>query len=279
MGRAEPAVPAERRRARGLSRGGVPVPARRGARARSRLAVRRRHAQAAGRSTTSCTTSSTPTTRQRAAHLPRSLSRRAARQRRQAALPAHRHDELRRRPRERVPSRGRGLRSRLLHRRRRAPREVPAHLSGGDLTADRAAERVPPAVAGTAHGDPQDPRRDQPRRRRRGQLRHHRGRLHRLPHPHRRLRAAAGDAAGEDGPEQLPVPRLRHARLEPARDPPPDLGRAQAPQRVVGGPGRAGGDRDAVLEGPRRRHPRHPARALHRRAADAARARFGALAA
>ena len=53
----------------------------------------------------------------------------------------------------------------------------------------RKAERVPAARPGGPHGDPEDPRRRRPGSdSRRRQLRDHRGRLHRLPHAHRRRR-------------------------------------------------------------------------------------------
>src|SRR5213075_3362643 len=39
--------------------------------------------------------------------------------------------------------------------------------------------------------------------------------------------------------QPLPVPGLQHARLEPARDPEPDLGCGGARSQVVGGPARA----------------------------------------
>ena len=56
----------------------------------------------------------------------------------------------------------------------------------------------------------------------------------------RRRRADPVLAARANGGEPLPLPRLLDARLEPAGDPEPDLGRAAARPEVVGGPARAG---------------------------------------
>ena len=70
--------------------------------------------------------------------------------------------------------------------------------------------------------------------------------------------------------QPLPLPRLLDARLEPARDPEPDLGRAAARSQVVGGAAGAGRCRDArgrgsALAGPRRRRAAlRPARRIRR---------------
>jgi hypothetical protein len=71
------------------------------------------------------------------------------------------------------------------------------------------------------------------------QLRRHREQLHRLPLGPRRRRADPVRAARADGRQPLPLPRLLDARLEPARDPEPDLGRAAARPQVVDRPARA----------------------------------------
>ena len=61
------------------------------------------------------------------------------------------------------------------------------------------------------------------------QLRDHRGQLHRLPHARRTSRARSRSrCAAKLRAQPLPLPRLQPARLEPARDPPPALGRAGA---------------------------------------------------
>src|SRR5207244_4515369 len=75
-----------------------------------------------------------------------------------------------------------------------------------------------------------------------------------------------------DGRQPLPLPRLLDARLEPARDPEPDLGRPAARPEVVGRAARAGfprgtGDRGGALARPRRRRPAlRPAQGVRRRA-------------
>ena len=144
----------------------------------------------------------------------------------------------------------------LARRRGRSPIERPNEYTGVGL------ERAP--------GRPQAPRRDRPRRRQARQLRHHRGQLHRLPRRRRRRRADPVRAARADGRQPLPVPRLLDARLEPARDPEPDLGRPAARPEVVGGParpGRPGGARGrarALARPRRRRPPLHPAEGLRR---------------
>ena len=85
----------------------------------------------------------------------------------------------------------------------------------------------------------------------RRQLRDHRGPLHRLRRADERLQADPSRTDGEDEHEPLPLPRLRDARLEPARDPAPHLVAADAHVQVVGDPEGAGPDRREVL-GPAR---------------------------
>ena len=53
------------------------------------------------------------------------------------------------------------------------------------------------------------------------------------------LQAHPGPPHGQDADEPLPLPRLRDARLEPSRHPPPHLVGADAALRLVGGPARA----------------------------------------
>lgn len=61
---------------------------------------------------------------------------------------------------------------------------------------------------------------------------------YRVPRAEGRLQPPAGDAHGGDEREPLPLPRLQPQRLEPARDPATDLGRAavRGPVHVVGDP-------------------------------------------
>ena len=110
--------------------------------------------------------------------------------------------------------------------------------AGRDDAHHRHSESVRRPVARAADDHPEDPRRGESRgRRRRGrQLRHHRGSLHRLPDAHRPGESHPGDAHGEAAEEPLPVPRLRPARLESARDPPSHRRRAAAQLQVVGDP-------------------------------------------
>ena len=60
----------------------------------------------------------------------------------------------------------------------------------------------------------------------RRQLRDHRGPLHRVPRAARDISNLVPVTLARDATEPLPLPRLQPARLEPARDPPPHLGRA-----------------------------------------------------
>ncbi len=76
----------------------------------------------------------------------------------------------------------------------------------------------------------------------------HRGPLHRLPGPHEHREADPGLADARDENEPLPLPRLRDARLEPARDPQAHLGGAAPPRNLVGGAARRRRDRREVLE-------------------------------
>ena len=79
-----------------------------------------------------------------------------------------------------------------------------------------------------------------------------------------------GEAAPGRAPRQLaraiPLPRLQHAGLEPARDPAPDLGRAAARRTSRGQSSRTpSDDRTGALARARRGRPRHSARGLCRR--------------
>ena len=190
---------------------------------------------ARGRSTEGSATSSTPTTRR-----PRfTTSWRGA-----PALRGRRHRFSSSSPRttttrsSALRRRRRAVRPRVVQGRRRRPRALRALGAGGEPERSTA----PNEYCGLAleqrtvilkiHGAVD---RD---RRRAGQLRHHRGPLHRLPRARdiSQLSRSRSRAAAQ---QQLPVPRLRPARLEPARDPPPDLGRAGARPQVVGDPARA----------------------------------------
>ncbi len=144
------------------------------------------------------------------------------------AAPAHRHDELRPRARARLRGGGRGARHRRVRRHRPASRPLLAPTARRAAAADRRPEHVRDrAHARAAHDPPEAPRRRRSAARARvGELRHHRGRLHRLPRPLGADRGRPGRARGEAAPEPLPLPRLRDGRLEPAADPQPHLGRA-----------------------------------------------------
>ena len=103
----------------------------------------------------------------------------------------------------------------FLHRRptaRSIAIERPNKYAG--LALDGAAGRFSSCTAAIDRADPK-----------RRQLRRHRGQLHRLPLRRRRRRADPDRAARADDRQPLPLPRLLDARLEPARDPQPDLGR------------------------------------------------------
>src|SRR5262249_55934636 len=104
-----------------------------------------------------------------------------------------------------------------------------------------------------------------------GQLRHHRGPLHRVPGADRPGQPRSGHACRAPPPEPLPLPRLRHARLEPPRDPAPDLGRAEAEVQVVGDTARPVRSRPRVLGARGRGRARRPAGRLRRGARRSAR--------
>ena len=72
-----------------------------------------------------------------------------------------------------------------------------------------------------------------------GELRDHRGRLHRLPRSLRRRLVGAGRAGGAPPAQPLPVRRLRDGRLEPAPRHAPRLGRPAARLPLVGARSRA----------------------------------------
>ena len=105
-----------------------------------------------------------------------------------SAAPADREHELRPRARARLRGSGRGGRHRRLRRRRDAPRPLLASPAWRGAEADRRSEHLcDRALARAAHDPAQAARRCRPAPRAgMGELRHHRGRLHRLP---RTLRA------------------------------------------------------------------------------------------
>ena len=90
--------------------------------------------------------------------------------------------------------------------------------SGRGAAADRRAEHVRDRAVARPPDDPaQAPRRRRPVPGARvGELRHHRGRLHRLPRQLRRRGRGPGRARGAAAAQPLPLPRLRDGRLEPA---------------------------------------------------------------
>ena len=168
------------------------------------------------------------------APLPRPAPDAPARARR--AAPADRLDALRPRARARLRGGRRGGRRRHVRRGRAVPREVLASAAGRGAAADRRAEHVRDRAVARAPDDPA-----QAARRRRpvpgarvGELRHHRGRLHRLPRPLRRRAVGPGRARRAPAAEPLPLPRLRDGRLEPPARPAPRLGRPAGRVPVVG---------------------------------------------
>ena len=163
-----------------------------------------------------------------------------------------------------------------------SPTSPPAGTAASSATsrptaprADRAPEHVRDrAVARAAHGHPQAPRRLRPDAGARvGELRRHRGRLHRLPRADRRLgERRAGRARREAPPQPLPLPRLHDAdwnlRVVLSRlwgdDPLSYRSWAVQPERAAA--------RARVLAPPRRRRARGAARGVRR---GARRARLG----
>ena len=109
-----------------------------------------------------------------------------------------------------------------------ASRPLLAPPAGRAAPTDRRPEHLRDRARPRAAHDPAEAaRRRRPAPRARvGELRHHRGRLHRLPRPLGADRGRARRARREAAPEPLPLPRLRDGRLEPAAHPQPDLGRA-----------------------------------------------------
>ena len=118
-----------------------------------------------------------------AASLPREAPRPAPRARRAAS--AHRHDELRPRARACIRGGGRGARHRRVRGDRAASRPLLAPTARRAAATDRRPEHVRDrALARASHDPAQAPRRGRSAARARvGELRHHRGRLHRLPRP------------------------------------------------------------------------------------------------
>ncbi len=144
------------------------------------------------------------------------------------AAPAHRHDELRPRARARLRGGGRGARHRLVRRNRHASRALLAQTPRRAAPTDRRPEHVRDRAQPRPAHDPAEAarRRRSAARARVGELRHHGGRLHRLPRPLGADRGRARRARRAAAPEPLPLPRLRDGRLEPPAHPQPDLGRA-----------------------------------------------------
>src|SRR5207344_146709 len=81
-----------------------------------------------------------------------------------------------------------------------------------------------------------------------GELRDHRGRLHRLPRPFRADRRRSGGARRQVTAKPFPLPRLRDGRLEPAPHPEPHLGRAARRLSVLGRAGCAEPSCGRILE-------------------------------
>ena len=187
-----------------------------------------------------------------AASLPRAAPGAPARARR--AAPADRQHELRPRARAGVRGGGRGARHRRLRRGRAAPRTLLAPAAGRAAAADRRPEHVRDRALARAPDDPaQAARRRRPAPRAGvGELRHHRGRLHRLPRSLRADRGRPRRARREAAAKPLPLPRLRDGRLEPPPDPQPHLGRAAGGVPLVGRAALAEPARAGVLAAVRR---------------------------
>ena len=111
----------------------------------------------------------------------------------------------------------------------------------GGAVPDRRPEHVRDgALARAPHGPPQAARRRRPVPRARvGELRDHRGRLHRLPRPLGRRVVRAGRARRASAAQPLPLHRVRDGRLEPAARDAPGLGRSPAGVPLVGARSRA----------------------------------------
>ncbi len=151
--------------------------------------------------------------------------------------PATRDDELRPCARARLRGGRRGVRRRLLHRGGAAAAARFCHIAPGrhgdaDRTAEHVRDRARPRAP---DGHPEAPRRaERGAAARVGELRRHRGRLHRLPRAGRRRERRARLACSAAPPEPLPLPRLHDGRLEPARRAQPALGRPAAQLPLVG---------------------------------------------
>src|SRR4029077_1859870 len=195
----------------------------------------------------------------------RRASRQVARAR-DAEVPGDPDHELRRRARARVRRGERAVRRRLVHRRRGTAGKVLASASRRQRAdGDRTSQLLRRARGRRADGDPQDPRSGRPPERGSGQLRDHRGPLHRLPDQDRHRPADPGGAPGQAHAQPFPLPRLQHAGLEPPRDPAPDLGSTSARLEILGDPEGSERDRAAALESARSRRSRRPTRGVHHR--------------
>ena len=121
----------------------------------------------------------------------------------------------------------------------RAPGEEPRPIDVPEHIRDRALARPP-------HRSPQAARRRRPVPGARvGELRDHRGRLHRLPRSLGRRVVGARCAGRAPAAEPFPVHRLRDGRLEPAARHAPRLGRPTARVPLLGGRPRADAARAA----------------------------------
>ena len=187
-----------------------------------------------GPSTTSCTRASRLPSSPPAPPLPGAAA--GAPTRTRGSSSADREHELRPRARARVRRGARGARHRRLRRQRAAARPLLAPAAGAGPTADRRPEHVRDRALARAPDDPaQAARRRRPAPRAGvGELRDHRGRLHRLPRPLGADRGRPGGPRGQAAAEPLPVPRVRDGRLEPAPHPEPHLGGAARRVSLVG---------------------------------------------
>ena len=203
-----------------------------------------RGAAARTSSTRTCARSSTPSTRRLAPPAARARCRRA--RARRAAAAARGDDELRR------PGRA-GVRGRMIgfdvvwYEAKQNGRDRPLRAPSAGREAEgrsrvRTSTRASPIMLERPailklHGA-------STAQRRRRQLRHHRGQLHRLSRGRRRGRADPDRAVAADDEQQLPVPRLLAERLEPARDP----NRLWGARKLGGSRGRCSGSRPTRTE-------------------------------
>ena len=142
--------------------------------------------------------------------------------------PVHHHDELRRCARAGVRGRRRGRRRRPVRGHADEPGAFVHVRPDGERVPIPEAHGLPRLRARRADRDPEDPRRRRPRRRDDDSYVITEDHYIDYLDAGRTSASSSPPTHGEDADEPLPLPRLRHARLEPSRDPAPDLGGAEA---------------------------------------------------